>query len=81
MKLNNESMVHNNKSILRRLRDAQRGQSMVMIALALVVLVGAAGFAIDIGTLYYAYQQLQAATQAAALAGGAGLSNDTAAKQ
>ncbi len=76
MKLNNESL--NNESIVRRLRDGQRGQAMVMITIALVVLLGAAAIVIDIGRLYHAYQELQAATQAAALAGASVLSNDTA---
>jgi Flp pilus assembly protein TadG len=71
MKLNHVSIIH-------RLRDGQRGQSIVTILIALVALLGAAALVVDIGGLYYAYQQLQAATQAAALAGGAVLSNDTA---
>ena len=66
-----------NESIVRRLRG-QRGQAIVMITIALVALLGAAAIVIDIGRLYHAYQELQAATQAAALAGAAVLSNDTA---
>jgi Flp pilus assembly protein TadG len=64
--------------MFRRLRDGQRGQSIVTILIGLVALLGAAALVVDIGALYYAYQQLQAATQAAALAGGAVLGNDTA---
>ncbi len=75
MKLNNESL--NNESIVRRLRDGQRGQSIVLITFALVALFGAAAIVIDLGRLYYAYQELQAASQAAALAGGAVLSDPT----
>lgn len=76
MKLNDESL--NNEAIVHRLRDGQRGQSLVMITIALVSLLGMAALAVDIGSLYNAYQQLRAATQAAALAGASVLSNDTA---
>ncbi len=71
MKLNHESTVH-------RSRDGQRGQSIVTILIGLIALVGVAALVVDIGELYYSYLQLQAATQAAALAGGAVLGNDTA---
>ncbi len=71
-------MKLNNESIVRRLRDGQRGQSIVMVTIAMVALLGVVALVVDIGGLYYAYQQLQVATQAAALAGGAVLSNDTA---
>ena len=76
MKLNNESIVRNNESLVRHLRDGQRGQSIVIMTLALVGLLGAVAIVIDIGRVYFAYQELQAATQAAALAGGTVLSND-----
>src|SRR5208337_1206104 len=71
MKLNRESIVH-------RSHDGQRGQSIVTILIGLIALVGVGALVVDIGQLYYSYLQLQAATQAAALAGGAVLSNDTA---
>ncbi len=80
MKLNNESIVRNSESVVRRLREGQRGQSMVLMAFALVGLLGLAGLVMDLGRVIYAYQELQAATQAAALAGGTVLSNDTAAE-
>ncbi len=70
-------MKLSNESIGRRMRDG-RGQSMVIITMALVALLGSAAIVIDIGRLYQAYLQLQAATQAAALAGASVLSNDTA---
>ena len=76
MKLNNESIVRNNESIVRRLRDGQRGQSMVIITIALVGLLGAVALVVDVGRAYYGYQQLLGQTQAAALAGGAVMSND-----
>jgi hypothetical protein len=60
-----------NESIIRRLYDGQRGQSIVLIMISLVALLGMTAIVVDIGRLYYAYQQLVTSTQAAALAGGA----------
>ena len=77
MKPNKESIVRNDKPIARRLRGSRRGQAMVIATICLVVIFGAAGFAIDIGRLYYAYLQLTAASQTAALAGGTVLASDT----
>jgi len=71
-------MKLNNKSIVRGLCHGQRGQSMVIITMALVSLLGVAGIAIDVSHLYAAYEQLQASTQAAALAGASVMPNDTA---
>ena len=47
----------------------ERGQILPIVALALVALLGISAFAIDVGYAYYAKRQLQAATDAAALAG------------
>ena len=75
MKANSESMVRINKAVVRRLRGRQRGQGYVgFIALFAVSLLALSAFVIDAGRLYYAYQELVAQTQAAALAGGSGLS-------
>ena len=71
MKLNNGSI----ESIIRRLRRSQRGQAYIgMMMLFAIALLAVGAFVIDVGRVYYGYQQLQAATQAAALAGGAALS-------
>ncbi len=70
MKLNNGS----NESILRRSRGAEHGQSIALVMIGIVGILAMAGFVIDVGRVYFGYQQLQAATQAAALAGGAALS-------
>ena len=51
---------------------------MVIVALGLVGLLAVSGFLVDVGRAYYGYQELQAATQAAALAGAAVLNVDTA---
>ena len=53
------------------MRDGQRGQSLVMVAILLPVLLGMAALIIDLGYAYTSYQELLSATQAAALAGGA----------
>ncbi len=75
MRANSESMVRINKAIVRGLRDRQRGQGYVgFIVLFAVSLLALSAFVIDAGRLYYAYQELVAQTQAAALAGGSGLS-------
>jgi Flp pilus assembly protein TadG len=59
----------NNRSVVTRGRDSQCGQSIVVILVFLVVLLALAAFVIDMGNLYFSYQELQNATQAAALAG------------
>jgi Flp pilus assembly protein TadG len=68
----------NNESVVRRVRDGQRGQSLVMLPILLVFLLAAAALVVDMGGLYYSYQDLQDATQAAALAGAQALPNSTA---
>ena len=44
-------------------RDGQRGQSLVMVALLLPVLLGMAALVIDLGYIYVSYQQLVSATK------------------
>ncbi len=73
-------MKCNNESIVRRRCNGQRGQMTMMLVVSLVALLAAAGLVTDIDHLYYGYQELLAATQSAALAGGSVLSNDTAAQ-
>ena len=53
----------------RFLRTKQRGQSIPLIALLIVVLVGAAGLAVDVGNNYAQQLNTVRATNAAALAG------------
>jgi hypothetical protein len=65
---------------MRRAR-AERGQILPIVALAIVVLCGAAALSIDVGYAYYAKRQLQAATDAAALAGAQDLPNRAVALQ
>lgn len=52
----------------------QRGSMLVLIALAIVVLIGMTGLVVDLGYMYSVKAQLQNAADAAALAGAAKLS-------
>jgi Putative Flp pilus-assembly TadE/G-like len=58
------------------LADA-RGQILPWLAFLNVVIIGAAGLTIDLGHAYACYRQLQASTDAAALAGANELGNGT----
>jgi Flp pilus assembly protein TadG len=71
-------MKRNSEPSGRPARDPQRGQALVFFALLLVVLLSAAAFVVDIGDLYFSYQELQGATNSAALAGGAAITAGTA---
>jgi Putative Flp pilus-assembly TadE/G-like len=64
-------MSRRSESQVRPVRDSQRGQALVIMLFCLVGLLSMAAFVIDIGGLYYSHQELVAATDAAALAGGA----------
>jgi len=59
--------------ILGRLVMEDKGQALVFTALVLTTFMGVTGVAVDAGKGYYAYQMLKASTNAAALAGAAGL--------
>ena len=56
-------------TLIRALWTGRRGASGVLTALSLPVLVGLAGYAIDVGHALQVQRSLQAATDAAALAG------------
>ncbi len=60
------------------LRD-ERGQSLVIVVLFLVVLLGFAALVLDVGHAYLAQRRLQASVDAAALAGADGLPTVSAA--
>ncbi len=64
----------------RRVPHRERGQILYMTALAMTTIFGFAGFVIDTARMYLSYQQLQATTDAAALAGAQGLPNGTLAQ-
>jgi len=61
--------------LFRRLRHQEGGQSLVFIALAMIVLVGFAALVIDIGRVWVAKQKLQGAVDASALVAGQDLPN------
>jgi Flp pilus assembly protein TadG len=58
-----------NRRIEIRRRPAERGQTIVLVAVALVSLLGMAALAIDVTTMYVARGEMQRAADAAALAG------------
>jgi len=69
----------NRISILSRLMKESKGQALVFTSLIMVAFLGVTGIAVDAGKGYYAFQMLKASTNAAALAGAAGMPNtDTA---
>jgi Flp pilus assembly protein TadG len=57
------------KSIFHRLHGDRSGVVAILAALSMVSIVGFTGLAIDVGNVYYAQAKLQAAADAAALAG------------
>jgi Flp pilus assembly protein TadG len=70
-----------NRKIAIRRRHAERGQTIVLVAVALVSLLGMAALAIDVTTMYVARGEMQRAADAAALAGakafvGSGVTTD-----
>src|SRR5271163_1463357 len=64
--------------ILRNLWSDQRGASAVVVGLMIPVLVGLAGFTVDIGHLALVQKKLQASADAAALAGAYNIPDSTA---
>jgi Flp pilus assembly protein TadG len=65
--------------ILGRLIKEDKGQALVFTAVVLTAFVGVTGVTVDAGKGYYAFQMLKASTDAAALAGAAGMPNTTTA--
>lgn len=57
-----------------RMFHDQSGQSLILMALMMVALLGFSGFVVDFGHVYYSYHELQTSTDAAAMAGAEGLS-------
>jgi len=71
-------MKRNMKSFVSRFYKDERGQMLPVMALMLTGLLGMTALAVDIGRVYASYRDLQASTNAAALAGASGLPNTTA---
>ncbi len=65
--------------LMRRFLKNERGQTAVVAVFTTGVMMALAGASVDIGHVYYAYQQLQASTNAAALAGAQAMPDTTAA--
>ncbi len=63
---------------LTRLRRDERGQTLPIVAFMLMCLLGMTGYVVDIGRGMYTYRQLQASTDAAALAGASALPSSNA---
>jgi hypothetical protein len=72
-------MNRNIKSFAHRFFNDQRGQMLPTMALMLTGLLGMSALAVDIGRAYASYRDLQASTNAAAMAGASGLPGSTAA--
>jgi Flp pilus assembly protein TadG len=70
-------MKAHDSSMVPRVRHSEGGQTLVMVPLLLLLLLAAAAVAIDMGNLYYCYNELKSATRAAALAGGAAIVSQT----
>ena len=62
-------------------RNSERGQSMVLAVVFMVVLLGFAALVIDVGSWYRAHRSAQATADASALAGAQGLPDTSAASQ
>jgi Flp pilus assembly protein TadG len=72
-------MIHSKESFLNRLRKCQRGQMAVWVPLLIPVIFGMGGLVVDVGHAYVCYRELQASTDAAAMAGAEGLPGGAAA--
>jgi Flp pilus assembly protein TadG len=69
---------------MKRIRDflgqmwiCERGQALVLLAVGITAFIGLAGVSIETAHAYYAYEQLEQSTNAAALAGAQALPNQT----
>jgi Flp pilus assembly protein TadG len=70
-------MKAGDRSVIARLLHGEGGQALVMVGFLLALLLAGAAVSIDMGNLYYSYQELLTTTQAAALAGGAAIVSQT----
>ncbi len=62
----------------RNFRSDERGQALPVLALMMVALLGMCGIGVDVARAFYVHRQLQAATDAAAMAGAADLPDSSA---
>lgn len=71
-------LEHNAGNLLHRFASDRRGAMAAIFVLSSVATVGTAAFVVDAGRLFVAHRTLQAATDAAALAGAAQINDGTA---
>jgi hypothetical protein len=71
-------MKQNSRPSVRQVYKGRRGQILIFVVLSLTVFFGFTGLTIDIGHLYFSYSELQASSNAAALAGAQVLPNSSA---
>ena len=71
-------MNRHNKSFLRRAHKDERGQTLIMVSVMMVVLLAFAALVVDFGRVYFSFRELQASSDAAALAGAEILPQSTA---
>ena len=70
-------MIRNSKSLLGRTLGDERGQVLPIVALMMVSFLGMAAIVVDVGDVYYSYNELVISTNAAAMAGAQGLPFNT----
>ena len=71
-------MKHNGSSLLTRALRDQSGQTLPWVALMMTMMLGTGAFVLDVGHVFVCYRELQASTDAAALAGAQSLPNTSA---
>jgi hypothetical protein len=67
--MNVDKQSHSRRAFIRRALKDQRGQVLPWVAFMMTLLLAMGAFVLDIGHAFYCYRELQAATDAAALAG------------
>jgi Putative Flp pilus-assembly TadE/G-like len=72
--------MNQNRLFFRTVYKDQRGQMLPVVAFMMVTLLGIAGLVTDFGHAFFCYRELQASTNAAALAAAAGMPNQTTAQ-
>src|SRR5262249_37687693 len=73
------AMIPGKQLFVRKSGRRQRGQVLVWMAGGMLAILGLCGLALDTGRIYFSYRELQASTDAAALAGAQALPNSNAA--
>src|SRR5579863_4033340 len=64
-------------ALMRRFLKNERGQTAIIVMLTAGTIMALSGASVETGHIYYAYQQLVASTNAAALAGAQVMPNTT----